>query len=225
VEDQPARLLFHNYGDSMEKTMHLQWLTWVQRLQAIAQNGLTFANNPFDQERYESIRTIAAEIAATHTAEDMLYVRQLFAREVGYATPKVDVRGVVLCHQAILLVREREDNRWTLPGGWVDVWESPSTAVVREVYEESGYHTRAVKLLALYDKNQHAHPPSPYHVYKLFFQCELMGGDPSHSKETDGVAFFQVDTLPPLSLTRVLPTQISRLFELSQHPEWPTEFD
>jgi ADP-ribose pyrophosphatase YjhB (NUDIX family) len=205
--------------------MHPQWLIRVQRLQAIAQNGLTFADNPFDQERYESICTIAAEIAATHTAADVQQVRQLFAKEIGYATPKVDVRGVVLRQQSILLVRERADGCWTLPGGWVDVWESPSAAVVREVYEESGYQTRALKLLALYDKNKHAHPPSPYHVYKLCFHCELLGGDPSHSKETDGVAFFQIDALPTLSLSRVLPTQITRLFELSQHPEWPTEFD
>src|SRR5262245_51177326 len=205
--------------------MSPQWLIWVQRLQAIAQNGLTFVNNPFDQERYESIRTIAAEIAARHAAADMQQVHQLFANEVGYATPKVDVRGVVVRQQSILLVRERADGCWTLPGGWVDVWESPSAAVVREIYEESGYHTRARKLLALYDKNKHAHPPSLYHVYKLCFHCELLGGEPAHRKETDGGAFFQIDTLPTLSLSRVLPTQITRLFELSQHPEWPTEFD
>jgi ADP-ribose pyrophosphatase YjhB (NUDIX family) len=205
--------------------MNPNWLAWVQQLQAIAQNGLTFVNNPFDQERYEAIRTIAAEIAAAHTEAEVQFVRQLFANEVGYATPKVDVRGVVVCHEAILLVRERGDGLWTLPGGWADVWESPSEAVVREVFEESGYHTRAARLLALYDKNKHAHPPSPYHVYKLFFHCEIMGGDATQSVETDGVEFFEIHALPALSLARVTPAQIIRLFELSRDPQRPTEFD
>jgi len=202
-----------------------KWLAWVQQLQAIAQNGLTFANNPFDQERYEAIRTIAAEIAAAHTDMEAPAILQLFAKEIGYATPKVDVRGAVFLDNAILLVRERDDGRWTLPGGWVDVWESPSEAVVREISEESGYHTRILRLLALYDKNKHAHPPSPYHVYKLFFHCEIVGGDAAQSHETDGVAFFEAHALPSLSLPRVTPGQIARLFELRQHPEWPTEFD
>jgi ADP-ribose pyrophosphatase YjhB (NUDIX family) len=202
-----------------------KWLAWVHQLQAISQIGLTYTTDPFDIERYESIREIAAEIAATYAHTPVHYIRDLFSREVGYATPKVDVRAAVFCQDTILLVQERRDGLWTLPGGWADVNDSPSAAVVREVFEESGYHTHAVKLLALYDKNKHAHPPSPYHVYKLFFLCELLGGTPTTSIETAAVAFFGEDALPELSLTRVTPAQITRLFELLRHPEWPTEFD
>jgi ADP-ribose pyrophosphatase YjhB (NUDIX family) len=162
---------------------------------------------------------------ATHTEVDLQYVQHLFTREVGHATPKVDVRGAVFRHEAILLVRERYDGLWTLPGGWADIGESPCEAVVREIFEESGYRTRATKLLALYDKTRHAHPPSPYYTYKLFFLCELIGGSPAPSIETDGVDFFRVDALPPLSHTRVTPAQIARLFELSRHPDAPTDFD
>ena len=205
--------------------MHHQWLEWAQRLQALAQNGLIYAQNPFDLERYEAVREVAAEMMATHSGADLDYVRQLFAAEVGYATPKVDVRGAVFQDDTILLVKERQDGLWTLPGGWADVSESPSAAVVREVYEESGYHTRAVKLLALYDRNRHAHAPFPFHVYKLFFQCELLGGKPARSVETDGVDFFREDELPELSLLRVTPAQIARLFEHYRHPDWPTDFD
>jgi ADP-ribose pyrophosphatase YjhB (NUDIX family) len=204
---------------------NLKWLEWMQRLQAIAQTGLTYARDPFDVERYEAVREVAAEMAATHTDADVTHVRDLFAGEVGHATPKVDVRAVVFRGEAILLVRERAEGLWTLPGGWADIGESAGEAVVREAYEESGYRTRAVKLLALYDRNKHAHPPYPFHVFKLFFQCELIGGEPTHSMETDGVEFFRENELPELSIMRVTAAQIARFFEHLRHPDWPTDFD
>jgi ADP-ribose pyrophosphatase YjhB (NUDIX family) len=205
--------------------MNPQWLEWVQRLQAIAQTGLTYTRDPFDVERYEAVREVAAEVAATRTDADVTHVRDLFAGEVGHATPKVDVRAAVFRGEAILLVRERAEGLWTLPGGWADIGESAGEAVVREAYEESGYRTCAVKLLALYDRNKHAHPPYPFHVFKLFFQCELIGGEPTHSMETDGVEFFREDKLPELSVTRVTSEQIARFFEHLRHPDWPTDFD
>ncbi len=202
-----------------------QWLDWTQRLQAIAQTGLHYAQNPFDIERYEQVREIAAEMASTFSDADVDSMRALFAGEVGHATPKVDVRGVVFRDDAILLVRERSDGRWTLPGGWADIGESPGRAVVREVYEESGYRVRAVKLLAAYDRNKHPHPPYPFHAYKLFFQCELLGGEAMTSIETDGVGFFRENEWPELSVARVTPGQLARFFQHLRHPEWPTDFD
>ena len=206
--------------------MDPKWLKWAKDLQAISQIGLTFTTNHFEIERYEAVREIAAEIIALHSDLELNYIRGLFASELGYATPKVDVRGVLFRDDSILLVQEREDSCWTLPGGWADVNESPNEAVVREVHEESGYHTQAVKLLAIYDRSKHPHtPPFPYHVYKLFFQCEIIGGDKSRSRETSDVAFFQEDRLPALSLSRVTPAQIARLFEHYRHPDLPTDFD
>lgn len=205
--------------------MEPKWLEWVKKLQAIAQNGVTYTENPFDVERYRSLRAIAAEIMATYSNVEPSYVVDLFAREGGYATPKVDVRGAVFRGDTLLLVREREDGCWTLPGGWADVGESPSEVVVREIYEESGYHTRATKLLAVYDRSKHGHPPLVHHVYKLFFQCELVSGSPSASIETDEVAFFRENEIPELSLGRVVPAQLTRIFQHYRHPDWPTDFD
>jgi ADP-ribose pyrophosphatase YjhB (NUDIX family) len=202
-----------------------QWLQWAKRLQAAGQNGLAYADNPFDVERYRAICTIAAEIFASHTGVEAERIADLFAGEIGHATPKVDVRGVVFRDDGILLVRERLDGRWSLPGGWADVYDAPSEATVREVYEESGYRTRAVKLLALYDRTRQGHPPMPFHVYKIFFRCELLGGEPAGSIETDGVGFFEEDSIPELSIGRVLPGQITRLFEHYRHPDWPADFD
>ena len=205
--------------------MEPKWLEWVKKLQAIAQNGLTYTENPFDVERYKSLRAITVEIMASYSNMEPSYVADLFAREGGYATPKVDVRGAVFRGDTILLVREREDGCWTLPGGWADVGESPSEVVVREIYEESGYHTRATKLLSVYDRSKHGHPPLVHHVYKLFFQCELVSGSPSASIETDEVAFFGENEIPELSLGRVVPAQLTRIFQHYRHPDWPTDFD
>jgi ADP-ribose pyrophosphatase YjhB (NUDIX family) len=204
-----------------------EWLRWARELQAIAQIGLTYATeNHFDAERYARVREIAAEIMAAGGRVDKSTVLDLTCGETGYATPKVDVRGVVFRNDRILLVREVADGGWTLPGGWADVKESPAESVVREVREESGYQTRAVKLLAVCDRSRHGHTPAfPFHVYKLFVLCVLIGGEPATSRETSAVGFFAEHDLPALSLGRVTPAQVRRLFAHHRHPEWPTDLD
>lgn len=205
--------------------MDSRWLHWTRRLQAIAQNGLTYTEGVFDRERYEELRAIAAEMIAAGAGAEPERVEGWIAAEEGYATPKVDVRGVVFRDAKLLLVREKSDGLWTLPGGWADVGESPSEAVVKEIREESGYQARAVKLIAVYDRDRHGHPPLTWYVYKMFIHCELLGGEARHSIETDGVDFFAEDEIPPLSLGRVTPAQIRRMFEHLRQPDWPTEFD
>jgi ADP-ribose pyrophosphatase YjhB (NUDIX family) len=214
------------WNNTWKTNMEPQWLRWAQKLQAIAQNGLTFNKDPYDLERYQTIREIALEIMATGANADITQLRDIFSQEVGYATPKVDVRGAVFHNDALLFVKERTDGRWALPGGWVDVGDAPSEAIVREIYEESGYQTKAVKLLAVYDRNKHEHPPHyPHSVYKLFFLCELLGGNPTTSIETEAVDFFREDNIPELSIGRVTPKQIKRMFEHHRHPQWQTDYD
>jgi ADP-ribose pyrophosphatase YjhB (NUDIX family) len=207
--------------------MEPNWIKWGKALQAIAQTGLHFSQSEYDAERYRQIQEIAAEIFARHSLTEKETILDLFSKDSGYATPKVDVRGVVFRDAQILLVREVLDNhRWTLPGGWADVNETPTTAVTREVFEESGYQTQAVKLLAVYDRTHQGHtPPMPYHVYKLFFLCELVGGESKVSHEISEVAFFPEDQIPELSQSRVLPHQIQRFFEYYHNPDLPTDFD
>ena len=128
-----------------------QWLAWARRLQAIAQSGLAYCKDQFDIERYHQIREIAAEMMETGTPlPGDTPIENLFAEQSGYATPKVDVRVAAFRDGKILLVRELSDNRWTLPGGWADVGESPSVAAAREVLEESGFEVRITKVAALY---------------------------------------------------------------------------
>src|SRR5579883_2269846 len=127
-----------------------RWLIWARELQALAQTGLTYARDPYDRERYERLGNLAAEIMADHTGAEVEKVRMLFGQQLGYATPKVDVRGAVFRGERLLLVREKADaGRWTLPGGWADVNESPAEAVAKEVREEAGLVVRASKLAAV----------------------------------------------------------------------------
>jgi ADP-ribose pyrophosphatase YjhB (NUDIX family) len=205
--------------------MEPKWLEWAQHIQAISQIGLTYAKDPFDQERYAALRDLAAEIVAHYSDLDKTRVAELFAEQQGYATPKIDVRGVVFHEGALMLVKERQDGGWTLPGGWADVNDSPTAAVEKEIREESGFEARAVKLLAVYDRIKQGHPAQFFNVYKLFIRCELTGGAAAESIETEGVGFFREEEIPPLSLNRVLPGQITRMFEHYRHPELPTDLD
>ncbi len=210
----------------MSNPEHQRWLDWASRLQAIAQNGLTFAHDDYDIERYRAIREIAAEMVAAGSGLDIALIRALVSRDKGYTTPKVDVRGVAFREDRLLLVRERSDGRWTLPGGWADVGESPAENVVREMYEESGFQTRAVKILAIFDRSKHPHEPAfPFHVYKFFIACDIIGGKETPSSETDAVGFFAENELPQLSVTRVTSWQMHRLFEHHRDPKLPTDFD
>jgi ADP-ribose pyrophosphatase YjhB (NUDIX family) len=202
----------------------LKWMEWAQKIQAIAQNGLTYASDPFDIERYEQLQTIAAEIISTYSDHDFSEIRDYLRSESGYTTPKIDVRGVAIRDNKILLVKEKVDGKWTLPGGWADILESASENVEREVYEESGYKVKATKLLALYDRSKHGHfPDYPHHIYKIFFLCDIVAGEARPGMETLAVDFFAFDELPELSVDRVTEKQIKKMFELSVSPK--TDFD
>ncbi len=205
----------------------MKWLEWARLLQAISQTGLHYAHSEYDKERYEQVRKIATEILTEYTSLSENEILQLHASDFGYATPKVDVRGVVFKDSKILLVKEMvDDGKWTLPGGWADVNESPSQAVTREIFEESGFETRVVKLFAVYDREKQGHtPPLPYHVYKLFFHCEIVGGEPRGNHETGGVEFFGEDEIPELSDARTKKSQLIKFFEYYRRPDLPTDFD
>ncbi len=202
------------------------WLLWARELQAISQTGLTFSTDAYDLERYRRVRAIAAEMLASGSGTSLDRIQDLFEQDLGYPTPKVDVRGAVFREQRILMVREVSDGGWTLPGGWADVNQSARECVEREVREESGFEARAVKLAAVYDYRRQGHErPHPYSIYKLFFLCELTGGQARPSLETSAVDFFALDALPPLSSGRTNTAQIQRMFAHRREPGLASEFD
>jgi len=209
-------------------TSEPQWLAWAKRIQAIAQAGLTYSQSSYDQDRYQALRALSVEIMASHLEladGERPRLAELFASDYGYPTPKVDVRAFVAADGKILMVRERVDGRWSIPGGWADVGSSPAEMAVRETAEESGYQVKARRLLAVWDKARHNPSPFPADVYKLVVACDLVGGDGTAGSETLEVGWFAPDRLPELSVGRITAAQIHRLAELHAHPEFPPDLD
>jgi ADP-ribose pyrophosphatase YjhB (NUDIX family) len=204
--------------------MTLPLLHWIQRIQAIAQSGLAFSPNEYDRMRFEALRTLAAEMASYPDGEPES-VSMVFAGEKGYATPKLISRAAVIDAGKILMVREVMDGKWSLPGGWVDIGDSPAESVRREVLEETGLTVEVIKLAAVYDKLKHDHPPAPNHSYLVYFLCDLVGGEPSTSVETEEVGWFGENEIPEVSKGRVTTGQIARMFEHWRNPGLPTDFD
>lgn len=199
----------------------------AREIAALAQTGRHFTDNPYDRERYERLEHIAAEMLAASSNLDAREIHEWNKAEFGYATPKVDVRAFVLREGRVLLVRENSDGgRWTLPGGWADVNQTPSESAAREVVEESGYTVKVVRLLAVWDRDRQGHtPPHPFHVYKLFFHCEITGGAPRPNLESSECGFFDVNDLPELSPARTLEPEIRTLHDMVHTGDVAARFD
>jgi ADP-ribose pyrophosphatase YjhB (NUDIX family) len=195
------------------------WLELARELHAIGQTGGHFAKDPFDTQRFDRLRVMASELMALGSGNAVEQIAHLFAQDVGYATPRVGVRGAVFRDNRILLVRELTDGKWAMPGGWCDVNQTARECVEREIQEESGYTARAVKLAAVWDRSRHSPTPYPFSIYKFYFICELTGGAPQTSIETSEIGFFDENQLPELS------HQVRRMFAHFRHPELSTEFD
>ncbi len=198
------------------------------KLSALAQDGLTYAADEYDLDRYRQMRRLAAELLSVLSGRPADELAVELGRDSGYATPKIDVRGAIFDdHERLLLMREKTDGRWSLPGGWADPGDAPSAAVIREILEETGYHSSAVKLIACWDRElQDNPPPLPVHVYKLFFLCRRDGPVQAPAAlETLDVGWFDLGALPPLSLGRVNHRQLERALAHHRDPSLPTEFD
>jgi ADP-ribose pyrophosphatase YjhB (NUDIX family) len=196
-----------------------------RRLLALSQTGLHFTAEEYDRERYREVGQIATELLAQLANASPASLHQTWFVEGGYATPKVEVRGAIFRDDRVLMVRERADGKWTIPGGWADVNDTPSGAVEKEIEQESGFTARVRKLAAVYDRSRHGHPPYLFHAWKMFFICEITGGAARTSYETTAVEFVPLDALPELSTGRATAAQIRRMYEHHRRPDLPTEFD
>jgi ADP-ribose pyrophosphatase YjhB (NUDIX family) len=202
-----------------------QWLAWARELQAISQTGLAFSLSSYDTQRYTRLAELAAAIVAAHVDLPAETVAAQFLAQPGYATPKVDVRGAVVRGETVLLVQERSDGRWCLPGGWADVGETPSAMVAREVREESGLEVVATRLLGVFDGNRAQEPLALFHAYKLIFLCEERGGALHPSDETSDAAWFPFGRLPPLSSNRTDVRHLAAVRARAADPSLAPAFD
>jgi ADP-ribose pyrophosphatase YjhB (NUDIX family) len=201
-----------------------KWLEWAREIYSLSQAGLAYSKNEFDIERYKRFQEITAEMLASQSEITKESVLESFSMQAGYITPKIDVRGAVVRNHEILLVQERVDGKWAMPGGWADLGNAPASVAEREVWEESGFHVKAEKVIAVIDANR-IHPMEFYHAYKIIFLCRLMDGEPRVSQETLAVDFFDLKNLPPLSIYRTNESMLEEVFEHVRDPGRPTAFD
>ena len=201
-----------------------QWLVLAREIYTLSQAGLTYSGNEYDIQRYKRLQEISAEMLASQSELSEETILQSFSMQSGYATPKIDVRGAVIRDGKILLVREKADGRWAMPGGWGDIGDAPAAMVAREVWEESGFRVSVDKLVGVYDANR-LQPLEFYHVYKLIFMCAITSGQATTSIETLDVDFFELDKLPPLSETRTNKRILDEVFAHAAQPGRPTYFE
>ena len=181
----------------------------IKEIRALAQSGLQYTTDPFDRERFERLIEIASLLFTELSDTDLETVEKFFIPEIGYATPKIDLRACVFQDDKVMLVKERSDGLWTLPGGWADQNESPREGIVREIKEESGFDAEIHSLYAVKDRDRNPYKPKyPVSIYKLFFTASVIGGQPEANLEVSEIDFFDIENLPPLSEARVLAQDI-----------------
>lgn len=205
--------------------MKEKWLEWAEKLQSVAQAGLAFSENQYDIDRYKQIRALSVQIIHEYTEINHEKIRDLFASETGYQTPKVDIRASVFRDEKILMVREKIDGAWSLPGGWADVNSSVSESAIRECLEEAGARVKPKRIIAIHQADKHYDFPYPYTIYKIFIECDLIENNFTENTETLEAGFFSFDSLPPLSTERNTMEQIGLCFEAKKHALFEADFD
>jgi ADP-ribose pyrophosphatase YjhB (NUDIX family) len=201
-----------------------KWIEWAREIFSLSQSGITYSGNQYDIERYKRLQEITAEMIESQSEISRESVLDSFSMQAGYITPKVDVRGAVVHEGKILLIQERADGNWAMPGGWADLGNSPASVAEREVWEESGFHVKAEKVVAVLDANR-IEPFEFYHAYKIIFLCRLLEGEPRTSYETLAVDFFDIDHLPSLSIYRTDEDMLREVFAHVADPSRRTAFD
>ena len=202
-----------------------KWLQWAREIQALAQTSTMYAENDFQRQRYDRLAVIAAEMISAHTQIDLEALSVSFQAQVGYATPKLDVRSAVFKDDKLLMVRDRVVDGWCMPGGWADVGDVPSQAAERETKEESGFDVQVTRLIGVYDTNRFE-PLEVFHAYKLVFLAEITGGEATTSNETSEVSFFGYEQIPDnFAGSRTSIRQIKDAYAVRSDPSLPAVFD
>ncbi|HCX64215.1 MAG TPA: ADP-ribose pyrophosphatase [Eubacteriaceae bacterium] len=198
----------------------------AKQIQAHAKTGLHFVNNEYEIDRYEQIMEASSNILSTLSDEHPKKVRVVMDTEKLYVTPKVDIRVVVFNENGeFLMVKEKVDGLWTLPGGFCDVGYAPSEVAVKETWEEAGIDVRPKRLLGVLDKSRHGHPKTYYYLYTIFMLCEKIGGEEKPGMETLDVAYHPLQNLPPLSQPRITPEQLEMMYQFYSNESAPPYFD
>ena len=200
-----------------------QIIEWAKELQSLAQAGLYYGHDVYDKERYQRIREIAAEMMLMKTDVSAEKITGLFCGDAGYQTPKVDTRAAIFQDGKILLVCEK--GKWSIPGGWCEFNLSPADNTIKEVREEAGLDVSISKVIAVQDRDKHNQPPYAYGVVKIFYLCDLLGGNFIENIETSESQYFSLEELPPLAGEKCNEEQIRMCFDAYRAENWIVRFD
>lgn len=204
-------------------TEQSELLLLAKRIQAIAESGIHYTESDYDLDRYGDLEEISTRMISLITHLSQETIKMATPEKNGYRTPKVDVRCVIFNEKhEVLMVRERIDSCWSLPGGWCDIGFTPTEIAEKEAFEEAGIRVKAKRLLAVFDKKCHDHPEDLFYSYKIFMECEAEDLKVSTGMETLDVGFFKQHELPPLSTPRNTQYQIDRMFDFHfDRIQWP----
>ncbi|MEN9918587.1 MAG: hypothetical protein RL662_1023 [Bacteroidota bacterium] len=200
-------------------SVEIELIEIAKKIRAMTQTGLVYADNEYQNERYNELIHLANQMTALVSGHEISCIEKSFHVETDYVTPMVDIRAVVFNEaDEILLVQERADGRWAMPGGWADVGYSPAEVAIKEVKEETGLDVQVAQLLAIHDKRCHPHPPHTHYVYKIFILCRITGGAFTTAFDIIDKGFFAQNALPPLSEERTLKSQIDLMYSYKNAP-------
>lgn len=192
----------------MDKLHHI-----ALRLKAMADTALLFTKDEYDKERYIELADLSNQLLAIQAGENIQEVENFFSETTDYPTPKVDVRGFLLNDkQEVLMVKEKADGKWTIPGGWCEIGFSPKENVAKEMKEETGITVDVDRILAVFDKRCHPHPARPHYVYKLIYLCKSSSYQLNPNHEIADAQFFNINKLPELSTDRIVKSQLEILY-------------
>jgi len=190
--------------EELENEKFAQFYDFIIKVLSIAKVGLVFSKDPYAVDNYHQLEELSMK--ELENFEHLKFDRpDLFSREI-YPTPNVSVRTCVFNAKGeILMVREHPEERYSLPGGWCDLYDAPSEAAKNECEQEAGAKIKNLRLIGILNRTPFkifpAGTPLTKSVpeYMIIFRADLDGELADHTYETDDVNFFDIKKLPPLS--------------------------
>lgn len=182
---------------------------YIVKIQSIAKIGLIYSKDPYAITNYEEINRLSLEFLEKFL--ELKFNRPNYFQRDVYPTPNISVRTIILdeTKTKILLVREANTKTYSIPGGWADLYDSPSCAAMNECSQEAGADVEVTRLVGLINHTPYKKPNS-VPEYVAVFEGKVKGQLHSHEYETDDVNWFEIDNLPVLS-GKVDPREITRM--------------